>query len=65
MERDKRVYIYIADRVEFDTLVEQAAEILKQSGEYQLSQYEGQQPSVSRVLIAALKEVVKNSQNQS
>lgn len=63
MEREKRVYIYITDRAEFDKLIEEASEILKQSGEYQLSQYEGQQPSVSRVLIAALKEVVKNSKN--
>lgn len=59
MEREKRLYIYIADRAEFDKLIEEAAKLL--ADKHELSQHKGQEPSVSKVLIAALRELVKES----
>jgi hypothetical protein len=56
--KQARINIYIPDEREFLSLIYAAAIVLEEKG-YKLSQHDNQAPSKSAVILAALREVVK------
>lgn len=62
-KNENRINVYIPNRPEFDAQIKEAVEYLRSKG-HVLAQHETREPSASKVLLAALEQIIKESKNR-